>query len=29
MLQSAAFTKNIDNAFYVAYKLEVGTVQSR
>lgn len=26
-LQSAAFTKNIDDAFYVADKLEVGTVQ--
>ncbi len=26
-LQSAVFTQNIDNAFYVASKLEVGTVQ--
>ena len=26
-LQGAVFTENIDNAFYVADKLEVGTVQ--
>ena len=26
-LQSSVFTENIDNAFYVADKLEVGTVQ--
>jgi glyceraldehyde-3-phosphate dehydrogenase (NADP+) len=26
-LQSSVFTKNIDNAFYIANKLEVGTVQ--
>ena len=26
-LQSSVFTKNIDDAFYIADKLEVGTVQ--